>query len=71
MSARKVKVILRGGPDELAAADVSISQAELHRTLKIGHLDGYEHFVLDGECRTVDGRDTAVFRWTYRTKIAE
>ncbi len=30
-----------------------------------------EHFVHDGNFLAVDGDEVAVFRWTYRTKIAE
>jgi hypothetical protein len=71
MSATSVKVMLSGGPAELAAADRSVPETELGQTLKIRHGAGYEHFVRDGENRTEDGCEVAVFRWTYRTKIAE
>lgn len=71
MSVTSVKIILRGGPDELAAADRSVPVAELGQKLKIRYGVGYEHFVHDGECQLIDGREVAVFRWTYRTKIAE
>lgn len=71
MSDTQVQVVLSGGPTELAAAGHSVPAAELGRTLKIRYLAGYEHFVHDGEYRSMDGREVAVFRWTYRTKIAE
>ncbi len=71
MSVTQVKITLSGGPVELSATDRSVAEAELGRVLKISHLGGYEHFVHDGECRTIDGCDVAVFRWTARTKIAE
>lgn len=71
MSVTQVKIKLSGGPAELSASDRSVPAAELDRTLKISHLAGYEHFVHDGEYQTVDGCEVAVFRWTYRTKIAE
>lgn len=71
MSDTLVKIMLNGGPMDLSAADRSVSTAELASTLKISYRAGYEHFVHDGEFRTVDGIEVAVFRWTYRTKIAE
>jgi hypothetical protein len=70
VSVTEVRITLSGGPAELPV-DRSIPVAELGRVLKILHLGGYEHFVHDGECRTTDGGDIAVFRWTTRTKIAE
>jgi hypothetical protein len=63
--------MLSGGPVELSTAELTIPAAELGRTLKVDHHGGYEHFVHDGECRTVDGGEVPVFRWTCRTKIAE
>jgi hypothetical protein len=66
----EVRITLSGGPAELTV-DRSIPVTDLGRVLKIHHLGGYEHFAHDGECRTVDGCDIAVFRWTARTKIAE
>ena len=71
MSATQVKILLRGGPIELAAAERSIPLAELGRTLKIAYRGGYEHFVHDGEYQAAEGSEGAVFRWTGRTKIAE
>ncbi|MFF5173699.1 DUF5988 family protein [Micromonospora sp. NPDC000089] len=71
MSVTQVKVILSGGPVELSTAHRSVPEAELGQTLKIRHGAGYEHFVHDGEYRTVDGYEAAVFRWIGRTKIAE
>nr|AXL05415.1 hypothetical protein [uncultured bacterium] len=71
MSVTQVRIMLSGGPTELAAADRDVPVAELGKPLKICYRAGYEHFVHDGEYRTIDGREVAVFRWTYRTKIAE
>ena len=71
MSVTRVRVVLSGGPVELGAMGRSVSTAELDRTLKIRYRAGYEHFVHDGEYESVDGGDAAVFRWTYRTKVAE
>lgn len=71
MSVTQVKIVLSGGPDGLGTTDISVPVAELDRTLKIRYRAGYEHFVHDGEYETVDGGEFAVFRWTYRTKIAE
>jgi hypothetical protein len=71
MSVTQVKIMLSGGPIELAAAEHSVPAAELGAPLKISYRAGYEHFVHDGEYRTIDGCEIAVFRWTDRTKIAE
>lgn len=71
MSDTLVKIVLSGGPGELAPADPTVPAADLGRTLKISYRAGYEHFVHDGEYRTVNGHEVAVFRWTGRTKIAE
>lgn len=71
MSFTQVKVMLSGGPIGLATADRSVTAAELGRTLKICYRAGYEHFAHDGEYQTVDGCAVAIFRWMYRTKIAE
>lgn len=71
MSVTQVKVTLSGGPAELATADRSAPVADPGHTLKIHHRGGYEHFVHDGESRTIDGRYIAVFHWKHRTKIAE
>lgn len=71
MSVTKVKIMLNGGPIELATADRSVPVAELGRTLKIRYRAGYEHFVHDGEYQTIAGCEVAVFRWVYCTKIAE
>lgn len=71
MSVTQLRIILRGGPAELGAAVRSVPAEELGRTLKISYLGGSEHFVHDGEFESVDGYDAAVFRWEYRTKIAE
>jgi Family of unknown function (DUF5988) len=77
MSDTLVKIMLSGGPVELATADPgipvirSVPVAEFEPTLKICYRAGYEHFVHDGEYQTIDGCEVAIFRWTYRTKIAE
>lgn len=71
MNATQVRILLSGGPVELATEDRIVSEAELKRTLKICYRAGYEHFVHDGEYKTVGGCKGAVFRWAGRTKIAE
>ncbi|WP_320065549.1 DUF5988 family protein [Micromonospora sp. RTGN7] len=71
MSVTSVKIMLSGGPVELAAVDRTVPVADLGQTLKIRHGAGYEHFVRDGESQTIDGCEVAVFRWLYRTKVAE
>ncbi|WP_067794853.1 DUF5988 family protein [Actinomadura formosensis] len=71
VSVAQVKIMLSGGPVELATVDRRVPVAELGRTLKICYRAGYEHFVHDGEYQTIDGCEVAVFHWTNRTKIAE
>jgi Family of unknown function (DUF5988) len=65
-----IHVILEGGPSYLP------TEMRLHRSIladrkvKVPCRGGYEHFELtdDDRLRT-DG--SAVFRWTFRTKVAE
>ncbi|WP_328345802.1 DUF5988 family protein [Micromonospora sp. NBC_00421] len=71
MSVTQVEVVLSGGPVDLSSAQRSVPEAALGQTLKIRHGAGYEHFVHDGEYRTVNGCEVAVFRWAGRTRIAE
>jgi hypothetical protein len=71
MSVTRVRVILSGGPTELAKADRSVPVTQLDQTLKLRHGGGYEHFVHHGEYQTIGEAHAAVFRWTDRTKIAE
>ncbi|MFI9639150.1 DUF5988 family protein [Micromonospora sp. NPDC051925] len=71
MSVTQVEVVLSGGPIDLSTTQRSVPEAALGQILKIRHGAGYEHFVHDGEYRTVNGYEAAVFRWTGRTKIAE
>ncbi|MDM4723010.1 DUF5988 family protein [Micromonospora sp. WMMA1363] len=71
MSVTQVKVILSGGPADLSTMQLSVPEVALGQTLKVRHGTGYEHFLHDGEYRTENGYQAAVFRWTGRTKIAE
>lgn len=71
MNVMQVKVILSGGPADLATMQLSVPEEALGQTLKVRHGAGYEHFLHHGEYRAENGYQAAVFCWTGRTKIAE
>ncbi|MFC4507632.1 MULTISPECIES: DUF5988 family protein [Streptomyces] len=66
-----VKALLVGGPSALPAEERVRIAHSLTEKIKHRFLAGYEHFVHEGEFRTVEGQELAVFRWTARTAIAE
>ncbi len=67
----KIRVLLEGGPSGLSECDrVRVVDTLLDR-IKLMLGNGYEHFAYSGESRDLDGARLPVFRWCYRTKIAE
>lgn len=66
-----VTAVLQGGPadlpETLRVQRVSLSDEKI----KVPHYGGYEHFERVGELAELTERQTIVFRWTMRTKIAE
>ncbi|WP_181808529.1 DUF5988 family protein [Streptomyces shenzhenensis] len=65
------KALLVGGPSALPAAERVQRVPTLTEKVKHRFEAGYEHFAHEGEFRTVDGEELAVFHWTMRTAIAE
>jgi hypothetical protein len=59
---QQVDVLLEGGPADL---DDRIRIAPGEERIAVPHLGGYEHFERDPES------SRPVYRWSYRTKIAE
>lgn len=65
------KALLVGGPSALPAEERVQLTPTLMEKIKHRFEAGYEHFVHEGEFKTVDGEEVAVFQWTARTAIAE
>ncbi|WP_370149225.1 DUF5988 family protein [Streptacidiphilus sp. EB129] len=63
-------VLLRGGPDDLPQIwEVSAYGAD--DRIKVPRLNGYEHFEFFHEFEEIGGMNMPVYRWSYRTAIAE
>ena len=63
-------VLLEGGPVDIPHQwRTEVDDTSGH--IRIPRLAGYEHFEPTGRVRTVEDREIAVYRWTYRTRIAE
>jgi hypothetical protein len=62
-------VILSGGPDGLPRIWPRPDDAA--EQVKIRRANGYEHFEFAGEYAEHDGERLPVYRWCYRTYIAE
>jgi hypothetical protein len=67
---RLVVVLLRGGPDDLPRA-LEVPAHEVDDRLCIPRGNGYEHFEFTQEYDDFDGQPAPVYRWSYRTAIAE
>ncbi|MEW2623446.1 DUF5988 family protein [Streptomyces sp. NPDC048106] len=65
------KALLIGGPAALPSEERLQETSSLTEKIKHRFGAGYEHFIHEGEFRTVDGEHLAVFQWTTRTAIAE
>jgi hypothetical protein len=63
-----VDVALEGGPKSMPTTVRLERSRTLDDTIKVEHLGGYEHFLRVGD---ESARNTVIFRWTGRTKIAE
>ncbi|GAA0570584.1 DUF5988 family protein [Actinomadura livida] len=66
-----IDVVLVGGPDDLPVTARRMRAPAADETIKIPHRGGYEHFERERRLGRPDDRETPVFRWTMRTKIAE
>ncbi|MEU3921379.1 DUF5988 family protein [Streptomyces sp. NBC_00879] len=63
-------VLLQGGPDDLPQL-WAMPPGGYTEPVKILRHNAYEHFEFAHEYRTLHGETMAVYRWTYRTYIAE
>ncbi|MFD4138575.1 MULTISPECIES: DUF5988 family protein [unclassified Streptomyces] len=63
-------VLLQGGPDDLPQVWV-LPPEGCGEPVKILRHNAYEHFEFTQEYRTLHGESIPVYRWTYRTYIAE
>jgi Family of unknown function (DUF5988) len=62
-------VFLTGGPPEIPRTWAAPDGDEVQ--VKIPRGNGYEHFAFSGEYVELDGDLIPVYRWCYRTFIAE
>ncbi|WP_330334535.1 DUF5988 family protein [Streptomyces sp. NBC_00536] len=63
-------IVLVGGPDGLGPL-YDLQGDELPEKIAVAFYGCHQHFEHAGECVRIDGRDLALFRFTYRTAIAE
>ncbi|MEU1073662.1 MULTISPECIES: DUF5988 family protein [unclassified Streptomyces] len=63
--------LLVEGPDDLPAAYRHHRLDSPTDKVSITWCGGREHFVATGETTEHDGHRLAVYRWSYRTRIAE
>ncbi|MFC5747412.1 DUF5988 family protein [Actinomadura rugatobispora] len=63
------EVVLEGGPADLPQRYV-LTQRDAPKVV-VHRLNGYEHFEATPAHKTRDGRELQVYRWSYRTAIAE
>ncbi|MCI3928024.1 DUF5988 family protein [Streptomyces sp. AN091965] len=65
-------VVLAGGPSGMARLHrLPAGQTPEPERLTVAFYGQHQHFERTGDNETVDGCEVPVFRWTYRTKIAE
>ncbi|MFI8854777.1 DUF5988 family protein [Streptomyces sp. NPDC053499] len=65
-----LRVVLKGGPDSIPRI-VEVAPGEEEPQVKVLRGNGYEHFEFTREYEEHDGQELPVYRWCYRTFIAE
>jgi hypothetical protein len=70
MMPRRLLVFLRGGPTDIPEVH-EVEFDDLEDRLKLPHGNGYEHFEFTHQYKDVAGELMPVYRWSYRTAIAE
>ncbi|MFD9976107.1 DUF5988 family protein [Streptomyces sp. NPDC059017] len=63
-------VLLEGGPDDLPQV-WPLPSGGCSEPIKIPRHNAYEHFEFAHRHRTLHGESLPVYRWVYRTYIAE
>jgi hypothetical protein len=63
-------VLLKGGPDDLPQG-WEAPPGGFAEQVKILRRNGYEHFEFAYEYSVLDGETMPIYRWCYRTFIAE
>ncbi|MGE7437584.1 DUF5988 family protein [Kitasatospora sp. NPDC001175] len=67
---RSLSVLLEGGPDGIPRIlNVLVDRFEDH--IKVAYRNGYEHFEFANEFAAISDERLPVYRWVYRTAIAE
>ncbi|MEU6263507.1 DUF5988 family protein [Saccharopolyspora shandongensis] len=64
------EVILEGGPVGIPT-QVTAAEVDLAERIKIRRSNGYDHFERTEDYRAVGDSKLPVFRWAYRTQVAE
>ncbi|WTK18415.1 DUF5988 family protein (plasmid) [Streptomyces sp. NBC_01525] len=65
-----VRVMLCGGPDG-SPPTWEVESPGAQTRVKVPRGNGYEHFEFTDECAEYEGEQLPVYRWCYRTYIAE
>ncbi|MET8629842.1 DUF5988 family protein [Kitasatospora sp. NPDC004669] len=63
-------VFLEGGPSDIPEIQ-EVKSGSIVNRLKIPRGNGYEHFEITQDFKDVGGVLMPVYRWSYRTAIAE
>ncbi|RBQ17809.1 hypothetical protein DP939_23405 [Spongiactinospora rosea] len=66
-----MRVFLQGGPDDLSQAARRCRAPADDPEVKVPRRNGYEHFCRTTEILIVDRCEFTVYRWSYRTCVAE
>jgi hypothetical protein len=64
------EVLLEGGPADIPRYWRPETDATAEH-IRVPRLAGYEHFEPTGRVHQVDDREVAIYRWMYRTRVAE
>ncbi|MEU7318427.1 DUF5988 family protein [Streptomyces sp. NPDC007083] len=65
-----IQVVLKGGPEAVPRI-ITVPREDHIPQVKVLHGNGYEHFEATQECEEHQGGFLPVYRWCYRTFIAE
>ncbi|MGW2253183.1 DUF5988 family protein [Kitasatospora sp. NPDC001660] len=70
MTSHRLLVFLSGGPSDIPEIQ-EVESEVIEDRLKIPRGNGYEHFELTRGFKDVGGMLMPVYRWSYRTAVAE
>jgi hypothetical protein len=70
-SSRLARIRLAGGPSDLPDEQRTITISAEQDVIKFEHRGGYEHFHRTVEKHDEEDGRAVIFRWVWRTRIAE